>query len=100
MACTSASSCTAVGTLTDSTGNPVDTLAERWNGTNWRVQPTPLLPGVGLVNNFSVACPAQSTCIAAGGFENDGPGAKTLAELWNGGNTAFPPQPARFSRKS
>jgi hypothetical protein len=51
----------------------------------WHIQPTPLLPGVRDLSNFSVACPASSVCIAAGGFENDGPGAKTLTEQWRGG---------------
>jgi len=73
--CTSASFCSAVGGRTDSSGNPAGTLAERWNG-------------LGLVNNFSAACPARSTCIAAGGFENDGPGAKTLTEQWRATGTA------------
>ena len=86
--CTSASSCTAAGELTDSFGNQFDTLAERWNGVQWQIQPTPVLPGLRLVNNFSAACPTQSTCVAAGGFENDGPGAKTLIEQWRGGPTS------------
>ena len=47
-----------------------------------------MLPGAGDISNFSVACPAQSACIAAGGFENDGPGAKTLTEQWQAGGTA------------
>ena len=67
-------------------GSGVDvTLAERWNGVQWRIQRTPLLPGVRNMSNTSVACPAQRTCIAAGGFENDGPGSKTLTERWQGG---------------
>ena len=99
MACTSASSCTAAGELT-SFGNQVATLAERWNGTNWHIQPTPVLPAIGLVNNFSAACPAQSTCIAAGGFENDGPGAKTLTEVWRGEMSAAQPAPGAFSPRA
>src|SRR5215471_7975612 len=65
-------------------GFPPQTLAERWNGVRWRIQPTPLLPGMNDLSNFSVACPAPSACIAVGGFENDGPGAKTLTERWRG----------------
>ena len=98
VACTSASSCTAAGELTDSSGNAFfGTLAERWNGRNWHIQPTPVLPAIGLVNNFTAACPAQSTCIAAGGFENDGPGAKTLTEVWQGEASAAQPAPGAFS---
>jgi len=101
VACTSASSCTAAGALTDSFGNAVvGTLAERWDGTNWQIQPTPVLPGLGLVNNFSAACPAPSTCIAAGAFENDGPGSKTLTEIWRGGASAAQPTPGAFSPRA
>jgi hypothetical protein len=101
VACTSASSCTAAGELTDSSGNAFfGTLAERWNGVQWQIQPTPVLPGLGLVNNFSAACPAQSTCIAAGGFENDGPGAKTLTEVWRGAASAAQPTPGAFSPRA
>jgi hypothetical protein len=101
VACTSASSCTAAGELTDSFGNAVvGTLAERWNGRSWHIQPTPVLPGLGLVDNFSAACPAQSTCIAAGGFENDGPGAKTLTEVWRGRASAAQPTPGAFSPRA
>jgi hypothetical protein len=102
VACTSASSCTAVGALTDSFGNAVvGTLAERWNGRNWHIQPTPVLPGLGLVSNFTAACPAQWTCIAAGGFENDGPGSKTLTERWRAaGASTAQTAPAAFSSRA
>jgi hypothetical protein len=100
VACTSASSCTAAGELTDSSGHQFDTLAERWNGRSWHIQPTPVLPAIGLVNNFTAACPAPSTCIAAGGFENDGPGAKTLTEVWQGETSAAQPAPGAFSSRA
>jgi hypothetical protein len=63
-------------------GFPPQTLAEKWNGRRWRIQRTPVLPGITDLSNFSVACPSRSICMAAGGFENDGPGAKSLTELW------------------
>ena len=84
VSCTSLSACTGVGMAFAPGGFPPQTLAERWNGARWRIQATPLLPGIGDLSNFSVACPAPSACIAAGGFENDGPGAKTLTEQWRG----------------
>jgi hypothetical protein len=99
VACTSASACTAAGELTSS-GNQVATLAERWNGRSWHIQPTPVLPAIGLVNSFTAACPAQSTCIAAGGFENDGPGAKTLTEVWRGEASAAQPAPGAVSPRA
>jgi hypothetical protein len=92
LSCTSLSACTgAGGAFAGPAGSPPQTLAERWNGLRWRIQPTPLLPGIGDLSNFSVACPAQSTCIAAGGFENDGPGAKTLTERWRATGTSAAP---------
>src|SRR5215472_11542342 len=40
VSCTVATACIAVGYYTSSQGVKV-TLAERWNGTSWSVQPTP-----------------------------------------------------------
>jgi len=83
VSCTSLSACTGAGLAFGAPGGfPPQTLAERWNGKRWRIQPTPILPAVHDMNGFSVACPARSACIAAGGFENDGPGSKTLTERW------------------
>jgi hypothetical protein len=40
VSCASLSACTAVGVFVNSSGVPV-TLAERWNGTTWRIQRSP-----------------------------------------------------------
>jgi hypothetical protein len=88
VSCTSLTACTGVGLAFGPGGFPPQTLAERWNGARWRIQPTPLLPGVSDMNNPSVACPVQSACIAVAGFENDGPGAKTLTEQWQASGTS------------
>jgi hypothetical protein len=69
VSCTSATACTAVGHYTDSNGSEL-TLAERWNGTTWTIQPT---PGEGRFN--SVSCTSTMACTAVGG---------ALAERWNG----------------
>ena len=62
VACPASSACTSVGLAFGAPGGfPPQTLAERWNGTRWRIQAAPLLPGVGDIGNFSVACPAQSS---------------------------------------
>jgi hypothetical protein len=90
VSCTSLSACTGVGiAFAAPAGFPPQTLAERWNGAQWQIQPTPLLPGVSDLGFFSVACPGRSACIAAGGFENDGPGAKTLTEQWRASGTSI-----------
>jgi hypothetical protein len=41
VSCRSATACTAVGSVTNSSGVPV-TLAEGWNGTKWTIEPTPV----------------------------------------------------------
>jgi hypothetical protein len=89
VACTSASSCTAVGARTDSEGNPVGTLAERWNGTRWRIQPTPASPGGQLTG---LACPAPAACTAVG-FTFTPSGGIMLAERWNGTRWRIQPTP-------
>ncbi len=84
VACTSPSVCIAVGARTDASGNGIGTLAERWNGTRWRIQPTPNpAAGAGL---SAVSCTSSSACTAVGGSE-----AGTLAERWDG--TAWRIQP-------
>jgi hypothetical protein len=82
VSCTSLSACTAVGMAFGPGGFPPQTLAERTDGAHWRIQPTPVLPGIGDLSNFFVSCPSRSRCVAAGGFENDGPSAKSLIEQW------------------
>jgi hypothetical protein len=87
--CTGPSACTTVGPALTSVGWLI--LAERWNGTTWTIQPTPLLPAAHNMSPPAVACPALSTCTTVGGYENDGPGSVTLAEQWQGGNAASAP---------
>src|SRR5262249_37684692 len=78
VACTSRSSCMAVGNEFDpATGQGLGTLAERWDGRTWQIVPTvkpaPAGPGAGL---NGVACTSASACTAVG---NRAP-AKTPAE--------------------
>ncbi len=55
------------------------TLAERWNGSRWRILPT---PNPSHASEFSgVSCPAPTACVAVGSSAG---GARTLAERWNG----------------
>jgi hypothetical protein len=67
VACPSQRDCTAVGAAADRTGNPSATLAERWNGTRWSIQPTPNPAGVQGVRLEGVACTSPSACTAVGG---------------------------------
>ena len=40
VSCSAATACTAVGVRNGPPGSPRLTLAERWNGTSWTIQPT------------------------------------------------------------
>src|SRR5262249_17560292 len=74
-------------------GSDQGTLAERWDGHTWRIQPTPNPPGGGNILLASVACPASSACTAFG-FDETGSGQHlTLAERWNGHTWRIQPTP-------
>jgi hypothetical protein len=83
VSCTSSSACTAVGGAhtTLNNGIPAGTLAERWNGHRWRIQPTPTSKIPADLN--AVSCTSASACTAVGGAVV-GPGPKPLVERWNG----------------
>jgi hypothetical protein len=99
LACPAPAACTAVGFTFTSSGGML--LAERWNGTRWRIQPTPLLPAAHDISPPAVACPARTACTAVGGFENDGPGSVSLAERWRGnGTSAAQTAPGAFSPRA
>jgi hypothetical protein len=80
VACPAPSACTAFGFDENSSGQHL-TLAERWNGRTWRIQPTPgiVAADIGLPG---VACPTLSACVAVAGYTNNGPNLP-LAELWD-----------------
>ena len=61
------------------------TLAERWSGGRWRIQPTPGLVAVDSGSPVGVACPTVSACYAVGAYTNNGTtfANLTLAEQWN-----------------
>ncbi len=81
--------CTAVGSYSNG-GNSV-TLAERWDGTSWTVQPTPS-PGQN-DNLTSVSCTSDIACTAAG-YENNAGTQVTLAERWDGTSWTVEPTPS------
>jgi hypothetical protein len=86
VSCAAASTCIAAGTYLDSSG-AFQTLAERWNGTSWAVQPMPGLAGGVMGQLYGVACTSATGCLAVGLsspnlFNNQSPA--TLAERWNG----------------
>jgi hypothetical protein len=69
VSCTGASSCTAVGYYTNTSGFTV-TLAEAWSGTSWAVQTTPN-PSIATASLlYAVSCTAATTCTAVGRYNN------------------------------
>src|SRR6516165_1822594 len=78
VSCPAASTCTAVGFYVNSASNDVP-LAERWNGTSWKIQPVPNPAGATGTQLSGVSCSAASACTAVGTAPN-----ATLAERWNG----------------
>ena len=65
VSCTSSRACTAVGDSANSAGTQV-TLAERWNGSRWAVQPVPNPAGFLAAGLSAVSCSAPRACTAAG----------------------------------
>jgi hypothetical protein len=95
VSCPSGSACTAVGQLAVRSGAQL-TLAERWNGRSWRIQPTPNPAGSPASRLFAVACPAADACTAVGTSNS-----KVLVERWGGARWRLQPVPvppgAQFS---
>jgi hypothetical protein len=69
VSCPNTTSCLAVGSYVDATGT--QKLAEYWDGTTWRIEPS---PGGGTL--YRVTCPSAQFCLAATGGIS--------VEEWNG----------------
>lgn len=88
VSCTSASACTAVGAVVHEVGGggqKMVSLAERWNGTGWKVQATPKPAAGGATSLAAVSCTSDTSCTAVGsqsGF---------VAERWDGATWAIQP---------
>jgi hypothetical protein len=86
VACSGTTACTAIGESAKGKGAPA-LLAERWNGSAWKIQPVPApAAGGGLLH--AVACPAASACRAVG---DDHKG--LFSEVWNGSSWVIRPVP-------
>ena len=85
VACPARTVCTAFGLNGISLGAPV-TVAERWSGGRWRIQPTPGLVAYD-IGFPGVACPTPSACYAVASYANNG-SSLTLADQWNGSETS------------
>jgi hypothetical protein len=85
VSCSSPTACTAVGFVQDELGGFDNTLAARWDGTNWTIQNTPnaaqTQAGVSITSDQlnGVSCASETACTAVGSNSDT-----TLAERWDG----------------
>jgi hypothetical protein len=85
ISCTSGRACSAVGSHAASLSSPSFTLAERWNGTRWRIQHTILLKGAESSALSGVSCASATACTAVGSaYYKARRRSVNLAEAWNG----------------
>jgi hypothetical protein len=65
-------------------------LVERWNGSDWQILPSSVLPGVQYATFAAVSCTDATSCTAVGAYFPGGAGTASfngsvpLAERWNG----------------
>jgi hypothetical protein len=85
VACSGTAACTAVGETAKGKGAPTP-LAERWNGSAWKIQPIPAPKGGGLLN--AVACPSARACRAVGSDDQG-----LFSAVWNGSSWVIRPVP-------
>jgi sugar lactone lactonase YvrE len=83
VSCSASTACTAVGTYANGSAETLS-LAESWNGTEWKVQTTPNPAGGKAVELSAVSCPAAGSCTAVGSYTNSSSNPTSLAEAWNG----------------
>jgi hypothetical protein len=83
VSCISSKECIADGYYTNSESVTV-TLAEIWNGTEWKVQTTPNPAGAKDSYPEKVSCVSSTACTTAGTYVTSTNGEDTLVEFWNG----------------
>jgi hypothetical protein len=85
VSCAAPAACTATGFYTNASSGETMTLAERWNGTKWTVQATPMPSAAAGAELGAVSCPSATACTAAGAYADSSTKTTvTLAERWNG----------------
>jgi hypothetical protein len=84
VACSGTTACTAIGQQAKGSGAPRP-LAERWNGSSWKIQLVPAPPAGG-GELSAVACPTAEACRAVGS-DNKG----LFSEVWNGSSWKIRP---------
>ena len=86
VSCTGRKQCTATGLASTRNGQNYKPLAERWNGTTWAKQTTPIPNSGGFLGGTltaGVSCTSSSACMAAG-YAYSAKSYRLLGEGWNG----------------
>ncbi len=92
VAATSATNAWAVGHFTGSAGeNRV--LVEHWNGQAWKVQTSPNPTGANTAGLTGVAATSATNAWAVGSYFQQGAGALTVIEHWDGKTWTIEPSP-------
>lgn len=91
VACGNARACISVGDYTGSIGYL--TLAERWNGTSWAIQPTPNPAGEKNDILSGLSCVGPRWCTAVGYSLTARSVQTALVEAWNGRTWTIQPTP-------
>ena len=82
VSCTGARACLAVGSYENTIGQYV-TLAERWNGKKWMIEPTPN-PAKAVSFLYGSVVHLRQGCTAVGYYRRGAVKIVTFAERWNG----------------
>jgi hypothetical protein len=95
VSCTARNACTAVGGFVpagESPGSPQMPLVERWNGSQWSIQPIPRLPSGQPYTLTGVSCTSRRACIAVGEEDSF---SLNVVERWNGARWSIERLPRR-----
>ncbi len=83
ISCAAVNDCVAAGYYLNAASTWL-TLTESWDGSTWRIVPSPNPTGVAGSELIGVSCPGPNSCVAVGeSFDNTG-NSFTLAEIWDG----------------
>jgi hypothetical protein len=83
VSCASSTNCMAVGDFRAGE-EEARSLAENWNGTEWKIQSTPQPTGATASVLTSVSCTSSTACTSVGFYTNSSEATVPLAERWNG----------------
>ena len=93
VSCTGRKECTATGLASTRNGQNYKPLAERWDGTSWAKQTTPIPNSGGLLGGTltaGVSCTSSSACVAAG-YSYSARTVQLLGEGWDGRTWSIQP---------